>query len=265
MRIKATCLLLLIIGMSCRAQYDKRIVLIDIDNDRLALLETVQTLNAYRPKLICLNVGLIDCNEGTSDFLDDATHSDSSDRESVLIPNAIDKLLAKELRQLPSLLLASEIQIIGDNQPLYVVGCTFIYPPKAITGFTNLINSIEINNQIERVKLSEKIGKQIQYHFATRIAFALEAEKTRTFIESHQNILNLDTSEKMSFNSYTLEDLKNGEIDASFLKDKVVIVGYRNSDDHLIMKRNNGEFSNLTSSEIIATIACMITSNDASR
>ncbi len=246
----------------CQGQQQNDIVLLTVRSDRYELAKLVKFINRNNPKLTCVNVDLFRCDQEKPDelFPNREEHFDSLTVSSFTYPSEAEEQLRNELRATYSLLMPSKIRPLGYQGYMEITGCAFLYSEETSTGFINLISNEDIANQVERfqVSLIDPFNDK-SYHFATKIAFALNAEKTRNFINSHENVVKIDFEKKRTFSIYSFDDFVKNKINGNVLNDKIVIIGVGQPGDNFLIRKNESEkLEKMSASEIFANIACQI-------
>jgi hypothetical protein len=264
MRASLLIIVLIFSNAFSQAQSESNIVLLTIKNDRLELANAISFLNANDPRLVCVNVDLFECDQRRprDPSLNREDHFDSLAKRSVTYPSEAEKQLSRELIAARSLLMPSKVSsFLGAESDF--IGCGFLYPERVKTGFINLIGSENVSNQIEKfqVSLIDIFTKDESYHFAVNIALAVNAEKTNAFIQSHENIVQIDFARKRKFDTYSFDDFVNNKISPKALNGKVVIIAVGQPADYFLIRKkenNNEELRRMSTSEIFANIACQI-------
>jgi hypothetical protein len=178
-------------------------------------------------------------------------------------PDKLDKELFRELGLSKALILPAEFQSIKGGNAMYVGGCEFVYPTDATTGFTNLITSKQIPNQVEKFWTCDSTSKKVRFHFAVEMAMALDSMRTRAFIKDHPKEVGIAFKDHNRFSKYHFDDATFTKIPSTALAGKVVIVTFLNSDDEFVVKHeqskpNDDKLRRMSSSEIYASIVCLI-------
>lgn len=235
------------------AQPEKELILLTVKNDRLELAKAIKFLNASAPKLICVNVDLMNCDD-VKQF--PSNHfSNSGDTTAVIRPSESEKKLAHELAASHSVLMPSELRPFGSKRTDEIIGCGFLYPESATTGFVNLINNGTVLNQVEKIQISNTYKNEpVVYHFAVRIALQLNESATRSYIKSHPNILPIDFARAKKFKTYSMEQFYSNKESGKALKGKVVILGVDRPEEYCLLSNRK----KMTTSEIFANIACQL-------
>jgi hypothetical protein len=241
-----------LVALFSKAQPEKELVLLTVKDNRLDLAKAIKFLNASDPKLICVNVDLMKCDD-VKQF--PSNHFSSGDTTAVIRPSESEKKLARELEATRSLLLPSEVRPFGSKEYDEIIGCGFLYPENAATGFVNLINSDKVLNQVEKIQISNTFKKEApRYHFAVNIAFRLNEIAARSFIKSHPNILPIKFERARKFKTYSMEHFYSNKENGKALKGKVIILSVDRPEEHRLLSNKK----RMTTSEIFANIACQL-------
>lgn len=234
-----------------KAQHTRDIILLKVQNSRIELAKAVEFLNECEPKLIGVNVDLMNCDSVKTFHI---SHY-STDTSMVMYPSKSEKMLEYELGKATSLLMTSELRMLGDEYH-EIIGCEFIYPEGATTGFVNLIPNNDDPSLVEKFQISNSFsGEKNSYHFAVVIAFRLNERVTNKFIQSHQNIAQIDFKQRRRFRTYSINDFYGGKKSCSALKDKIVILGIDRPEEYRLVSKSKRKMS---TSEIFANIACQL-------
>ncbi|MFZ6014593.1 MAG: CHASE2 domain-containing protein [Bacteroidota bacterium] len=237
-----------LLGQNCSGQIEKNIVILTVKDDRIELMNVLSFLRASNSKLTCLNVNLSNCNQ-----------------------DSIDSQLSEELHKFDSLVVPSKVRPYGTGKYRDIrLLCSYFYSNGQKDGFVNLISS-DYLNQVEKFKtkniyrsenfFSGEIVEIIRYHFAVNIAFAINAEKTKKFIESNSDTVKIDFSRKREFETCSFDQFVEGKIDKKILEGRVVVIATSLPSDYLLVPSHEGkigEFRKMSTSEIFANIACQI-------
>ena len=239
-----------------KAQPEKELILLTVKDNRLDLAKAIKFLNTCESKLICVNVDLTECD----DFKQFSSNhfNNNGDTLAVIRPSEAEKKLSHELESTRSLLLPSEIRPFGSKEYDAIIGCDFLYPDSAATGFINLINSDKVLNQVEKFQISNTFKNEAPcYHFAVKVAFRLNESAARSFINSHGNIELIDFGRTRKFKTYSMEHFYGRKRRIKALKDKVVILGIDRPEEYRLVVTTTGN-KKMTTSEISANIACQL-------
>jgi CHASE2 domain-containing sensor protein len=258
----------LLLNVFCQGQPQKDIILVTVRNDRSELVNVIKFLNTNNPELICVNIDLSECDQRKPRNLipDTENHEhyfDSLAVRSVIYPSEAEKKLSRELDASRSLLMQSEIHPMGTDAYASIVNCcNFLYSETVDTGFINLVSNEDIANQVEKFQVSLiDAFSEVSYHFAAKIAFALNTEKTPAFIKSHDDTVKIDFDKERKFTTYSFDDFAENKVSGKVLNGKVVIIGVGQPGDYFLVRKKKGkieELRKMSTSEIFANIACQI-------
>lgn len=241
-------------------------MLVMIRNDRKELANVIDLINAYEPKLVCVNVDLYRCEQEKRQSLLQLQKDKGLSPDSPIYPSEDEKLLSGILAETLSLLMPSKIRLLGSDDYAEITGCGFLYSDDMSTGFVDLVFNKEITNQVEKVQLKtvDSFGDTL-YHFAAKIAIALNAEKVKTFINGQNRPVNIDFNRERKFRIYTYDQLMNREIERKSISDKIVIVGIGQPEEQYLVRKSNAnltkELRRMSTSEIFANIAAQLVEN----
>ncbi len=242
-----------LVTLFLKAQPEKELVLLTVKNNRLELAKAIQFLNTCESKLICVNVDLRKC-DNFEQFR--SNHfSNNGDTLAVSRPSESEKKLARELEVTRSLLLPSEVRPFGSKEYDEIIGCGFLYPDHAATGFVNLIRNSNFLNLVEKFQISNTFqNEDASYHFAVKIALRLNESAARSFIKSHPNIIPINLERTRKFRTYSMEHFYGNKESGKTLKGKIIILGVDRPEEYrqVSMKKK------MTTTEIFANIACQL-------
>jgi CHASE2 domain-containing sensor protein len=216
-------------------QTEDSMVILMVEDNKIDLTKSLELLNSKNPKLICVNIDL-ECDQ-----------------------NEADNRLSDVLSNTPFLIMPSELQMFGSKEYRDIVGCSSFYSQGVATGFTNLISDKNVENLVDKVQIKSLYKKRVMFHFATTMASALNAEKTREFIDSHSDTIAIDFSRERKFKTYHIDDFEKKTVSTDVLHGKIVILTTFPY-DYFGVRRNNKDqkLINMSTSEIFANIACQI-------
>lgn len=238
---------------SCsKAQYtsSNEIVILTVKDDRAEFAKAIGFLNRCQLALVGVNLDLTNC-DNVKTFQSDHMVEDTL---AVISMSEREKSLSNELQAANFLLLPSTLQKVKQDEYIELIGCGHLYPDNVMTGFVDLISAPNNPNLVEKFQIKNVFRNHgTAYHFAVDIAFTLNESVTTEFVRSHQNIVQVELSQKRKFREYALEDLYNESKSCDKLKGKIVILGTNRSDDYRLVSGKK-----LTTSEIIANIACQL-------
>ena len=188
-------------------QVDTNIVLINIRQlDRRGIAHQIALVNSYEPKVIGLDALFLE-------------------RRDTLTDN----LLALAFSQCKYLVIASKLSNFLEEENCYdsLVLPEPIFREHAKTGFANLPTSGVNARTIRMFQPEAQLRDGVASSFATEI---VKLYDERAYIELFQRENSFETiNYRGNFNKFYLldfVDLRNAEIDLSFLKDKIVLLGY---------------------------------------
>jgi CHASE2 domain-containing sensor protein len=258
-------LLFISIGLAiifCKAQSKDEIVIITVNRNYYELTETLKFLNAHKPKLICINVDLLGCdNDNSHTQIQDNAHFDSLATHSVIYPSEVERKLSLELNKTHLLLMPSKLRPLGEQGNVEVIGCGFLYPERVATGYTDLILNEKHKTHVEKFRISSLDSfNEFSYHFAVKIALFIDDEKTNNFIRSNENTVSIDFNPNRKFTLLNFNDFAKKKVIGNFIDNKVVIIGLED-EYFLVAKDKKAELRRMTTSEIFANIVMQILSN----
>jgi CHASE2 domain-containing sensor protein len=192
---------------------DTNIVLVNIGKlDRAATAEEITLINRHQPKVIAI----------------DATYSSLKDQ-------AGDSALAAALAQVKNLVLISGLQRYNEETEEYDTLTTShpLFNQYAETGFANfIVEDDDVYKALRSFSPKERVRGKTELAFPVKIAQLFNPEAAEKFLQrdNESEYINYKGNhEGRGFFSLDVEDVFDPEIDLSFMKDKIVLMGFMGS------------------------------------
>ena len=189
-------------------QADTNIVLVNLSNlSRLQIAHQINVVNSFNPKVIAV----------------DAIFQEKKDPYS-------DSLLADAFSKCTNLVLASKLDKYNDSTGSYdtLLSSINIFSKFAGTGFANLPNDSKVSFRTMReFRPFSKINGTIIPAFATKIVEISNPQSVQFLMNRDQDIEKINYIG--NFNKFYYIDsyqVLSGENDLSFIKDKIVLIGF---------------------------------------
>lgn len=192
---------------------DTNIVLVNIGQlNRGGIADLINIINSYGPKVI-----------GIDSFFRRPKGDD------------VDSALAQALRKVKNLVLVSEAIDFDEDFKFDTVLCSHsMFSKGVVNAYANIITDESSGFRVVRAITPKEIIKDsVCLFFAVEVAKKVAPEKVKIFLERNNEIEYVNYKRNIYNKKYTaldINDVLENKIDLSFLKDKIVLMGFLGPD-----------------------------------
>jgi len=152
----------------------------------------------------------------------------------------VDSALAQALRNTKNLVLMSEAKHLDDDKVFdTVIYSQNMFTKYAKTGFANLVTDDNSGFRVVRsISPKEIINDSLRLFFAVEVAKYLDPEKVKKFVARNNDIESVNYKRNIyngGYKALDIDDVFNKQDELSFLKGKIVLLGFLGPDINTIV------------------------------
>jgi CHASE2 domain-containing sensor protein len=152
----------------------------------------------------------------------------------------LDSALAQALRNTKNLILVSEAKHLDDDMVFdTVIYSHIMFTKYAKTGFANLVTDDNSGFRVVRsISPTEIIDDSLRLFFAVEVAKYLDSDKVKKFVARNNDIESVNYKRNIyngGYKALDINDVFNKQDELSFLKGKIVLLGFLGPDINTIV------------------------------